>query len=344
MFKPFFCVFLFWGTSLFAVDAARSVELRWTEIEGAQRYEIQVSKDNAFKEGTYIQHVNQTFLEFRLRTGDYFMRVRGIPKKGVPGKWSKNTPFKVRPNQFTAKLPPENAVVKPDPTNKGIQFSWEDKGSEVKYGFEIQKQNRVIVSEVLEENRYRWKNPQSGEYEWRVGKQTGSVVEWDEDQRITVAEITKPIAKSFDPPVVSTRPYSLAQFQISVLGAIQGTGQALVTPQLSWNPSLGFVGGFAVEGFLGVALGKINYPLEKFLQIEYGLVLNYASSDFLLGVGGGLQTWQGWGTYPLLTLQITWRPLETDYAYFDRLTLAYSNVFLGDPTHHQLRAGIGVSF
>lgn len=76
---------------------SRWIDLEWDTIPGAREYEIelfQMEEEKTLPRGKY--KTDEPRWSHAVPPGRYFMRLRSIDKRGVPGEWSANTPLKVR--------------------------------------------------------------------------------------------------------------------------------------------------------------------------------------------------------------------------------------------------------
>lgn len=77
---------------------SRWIDLEWDSVAGAREYEIELFQQD--EEGKPLPRGKYKTDEPRwshaVPPGKYFMRLRSIDKRGVPGEWSPNIPLKVR--------------------------------------------------------------------------------------------------------------------------------------------------------------------------------------------------------------------------------------------------------
>jgi hypothetical protein len=92
----FLLIFIFASLNVFAQDS-RWIDLEWEQVQDAREYEIELFQEEEGKilpRGKYKTDAPQW--SHAVPPGKYFLRLRSMDKRGVPGEWSQNIPLKVR--------------------------------------------------------------------------------------------------------------------------------------------------------------------------------------------------------------------------------------------------------
>jgi hypothetical protein len=154
----------------------KNAVLSWQEIEVADEYELQLSRDEAFAEIIYSNDslkTNSIEIDELDQRSNYFWRVLGKNLGGF-GEWSDTWTFK------TETLPPSEAIVLIAPTDKSVNLSamelaisWEEIENADSYKLELSEKDDFSVIDYsytteLETNKtidsIKWET----EYFWRV--------------------------------------------------------------------------------------------------------------------------------------------------------------------------------
>ena len=113
-------IFLFMSLALFAQDS-RWIDLEWELVQDAREYEIELFQqegDKVLPRGKYKTDSPQW--SNAVSPGKYFLRLRSIDKRGVPGEWSGNIALKVRMQNPLQLRPAESDRIS-DPL---VTFEW----------------------------------------------------------------------------------------------------------------------------------------------------------------------------------------------------------------------------
>lgn len=162
----------------YSADTTREVTLRWREIDGADRYEVQVSQSNEMDPLTLNKKISALQAKFKLGYGTYFLRVRGLQSDGTPGPWSDIEGFVVNPHPPQLISPKDKAVFDQKLPETGLKFEWEKGLSGSEYKIEIRDKKGVVHTRNVEDTESYWRPLVPGVYQWKVGFETPGGVQW----------------------------------------------------------------------------------------------------------------------------------------------------------------------
>lgn len=129
----------------FAQDS-RWIDLEWEPVEEAREYEIQLFQNvggNPSPRGKYKTDTPEW--SHAVPPGKYFIRLRSMDKRGVPGEWSEDIPLKVRmQNPLLLRPSPLEKIPQPMMT-----FEWGPVQDAFQYQLIIRNQNKNILHNAL---------------------------------------------------------------------------------------------------------------------------------------------------------------------------------------------------
>jgi hypothetical protein len=130
--------------------------------------------------------------------------------------------------------------------------------------------------------------------------------------------------------------FHLRDFRVEGVGAF-GEGNSY-SAMLSYLPRYALFDQFDIKGNIGASLYKgVNQLTPVF---NTGLLLGYQPlSPLLVEVGGGLQTWVGESSAPLVNANVAWVPAEPLLGRVQKIVAGYSRAFFEAPIN-EVRVGI----
>ncbi len=158
----------------------REAFLSWEEVPGAISYEVQVSKESDFSNVIFSKKMKVTEVKFKLAMGIYYMQIRAVDARGVPGPWSEPDAFAVNSRIPKPLSPAPSEKIEITEKNKSVNFSWEAGAPGTAYMIEIKDEQGVLVQRRVDQNKFSWRPKDAGTYSWRVGLQNQSGREWGE--------------------------------------------------------------------------------------------------------------------------------------------------------------------
>ena len=156
---------LIYSMSILAEDS-RWIDLEWDIVEDAKEYELELLEENEgeeFSRGKF--KVNSPKWSHAVNPGKYFLRIRSVDDRGVPGDWSEKIPLKVKILSPT--------MIRPSPIEKLneslVSFEW----SAVPQASSYQLVIRNSKNEVLQESTFLTTKEDIylkdlGQYTWAV--------------------------------------------------------------------------------------------------------------------------------------------------------------------------------
>lgn len=125
---------------------SRWIDLEWDPIPQAREYEIelfQVEEDKTLPRGKY--KTDEPRWSHAVPPGKYFMRLRSIDKRGVPGEWSADTPLKVRmQNPLLLRPVPVDKISDPQ-----VSFEWGPVVGAANYQLVVRNKAREILHNAV---------------------------------------------------------------------------------------------------------------------------------------------------------------------------------------------------
>lgn len=192
-------LFIF-SLSAFSQDT-RWIDLEWEAVPEARGYEIELFQEVDGKNlprGKY--KTDEAAWSHAVPPGRYFLRLRSVDRRGVPGEWSANIPLKVRmQNPLLLRPVPDDKVS--DPL---VSFEWGPVEGASSYQLIVKSNNEVIHNAQTSEQKASVYIDDLGDVQW-----TTIALEKDEESR-SPDEIPAGAFKKFkrvggllDAPVVS---------------------------------------------------------------------------------------------------------------------------------------------
>lgn len=101
IFLGVFAAFVFTATAF-----AKKIDVKWGSILGAEKYEYELNRDQAFTgEKVRAGSTKNLYFVTDLGPGVYFLRVRGVDEQGKPGAWSQGVRYVVEADQVEVLRP-----------------------------------------------------------------------------------------------------------------------------------------------------------------------------------------------------------------------------------------------
>ncbi len=124
--------------SSLALAQTASVVLRWSAVEGAQRYDLQIAKDPAFEQRVLEKSLpTPGFRWEKLPAEQFYWRVRSVDAEGRAGLWSAAQTI-ARANAPPSPLAPDD----------GAKLAWDGERPEVELRFESSPVFKAFIVEV----------------------------------------------------------------------------------------------------------------------------------------------------------------------------------------------------
>lgn len=160
-----YLLFLFFPLVVWAQDS-RWIDLEWEPVQEAREYEIQLFQDVGGKpvpRGKY--KTDSPEWSHSVPPGKYFLRLRSMDKRGVPGEWTEDIPLKVRMQNPT--------LLRPSPGEKVgqglVNFVWAPVEDAYQYQLIVRNASKKVVHNAntaeVKSDVYLEK---LGDYEWVV--------------------------------------------------------------------------------------------------------------------------------------------------------------------------------
>ncbi len=168
---------------------SRWIDLEWDLIAGARDYEIElfeVEEDKNLPRGKY--KTDETRWSHSVPPGKYFLRLRSIDKRGVPGEWSADIPLKVRMQN--------PLMLRPVPGGKlsdaQVDFEWGPIAGAFQYQLVARNKAKVVLhNSVTPDLKYSVYLTDLGEVEWAT-----FALEKDEEAKL-LSDLPDSAFKSF---------------------------------------------------------------------------------------------------------------------------------------------------
>ena len=158
------------------------------------------------------------------------------------------------------------------------------------------------------------------------------------NQQASAAESKKAVKAA--PEKISN--ISWLDFRINQLSFFQSNGNNF-SGGLSWAPAFHLTRSLNLRGDVGVGLIR-GFP-NLFLEGSYQVFLSYLKfNPVRFEVGGGLQTWIGYDSYPELSTNVEWVFEKKKMFIIDRTFLGYSGILIPGNFTHAIQLGVGLSF
>lgn len=151
------------------VASAREVEFSWDPMEGAIKYEIQVSDSQKFDKPMASGQVDKPTFNTQLPVGHFLYRVRVIDKKGRPGRWSQPSEVTVAPYAPDLISPKTGFEVSYFEVQPPLEFAWKAVDPKVEYEILVYKTSgQKALEEKVSGTSFKTSKLGEGEYMWKV--------------------------------------------------------------------------------------------------------------------------------------------------------------------------------
>jgi hypothetical protein len=202
-------------------EEERKAKITWRKIDGAAKYEIELALTSEMDPLLQHKEVDSTGVEFFLKSGSYYFRVRGVDSTDAPGPWSQVEGFVVNPGPPSLLEPKVNQVFDKELFEPGIVLKWTKgvRGSESI--LQIDDEKGTIVKRRVNDAELSWMPLKAGTHRWRVGFETPTGIEWSKFYSFVVGEgaFKKP-----EPPKVIVKQAEMSAEMKSYMEAIKAEG------------------------------------------------------------------------------------------------------------------------
>lgn len=144
----------------------RWIDLEWDSIPDAREYEIelfQVSDEEEFSRGTF-KTISPKW-SHAVSPGKYFIRLRSLDERGVPGEWSEKVDVKVKVLSPVLLRPSENEKL----VDSMVSFEWKEVNGATAYQLVIKDASGTVIHNTVtpqaKESIYL---KDLGRYQWAV--------------------------------------------------------------------------------------------------------------------------------------------------------------------------------
>lgn len=180
----------------------RSVTLEWQTIEGARKYELEltpVRDGELLKNRVLTFKTNKTYWDGYIAPGLFSMRLRSLDWRGVPGDWSAPDEVTIRHQKIGNFSPPHQQIMNSQNSEtEEITFAWEGFPGALSFQVSIWSKdklfNRTEETSALE---LKLSVPVAKEYSWSVHPIKVQGVESDPNEDVLdFSIIGKPLDKA----------------------------------------------------------------------------------------------------------------------------------------------------
>jgi hypothetical protein len=152
-----------------AVAAGRTVNLEWEEDPDAVTYEIEVGVRGSKVPFTIVRDLRSPRWVGQLRAGKFWMRVRGLDDRSIPGDWSEMIQFQVFLDAPEAKSPSGDVIVKAISDLSPVEFRWKGVDGAEEYSIVIlDDSEKPVVTRKVKGTEIALQLPWAMKYTWFV--------------------------------------------------------------------------------------------------------------------------------------------------------------------------------
>lgn len=183
--------------------STNAVTFWWEEIDGAEKYNIQIVKPNFSAIQQLILDTNVTGDKFNytLNPGTYQWRIKAKNSAGSTGYTTYNLTIDTTSNLSNQLVQATNPINNFITGNSTITFNWNPLSSATLYQLQIINASSAIIKDTTTTNTsYYWSNVNGGSYTWKVRALNGfSISQYNSPQNFTI-DITPPTVSVLTSP------------------------------------------------------------------------------------------------------------------------------------------------
>ncbi len=137
---------------LSTLTKAAEFNFEWDVMPDAKLYEYEISEGSDFKKDALIKQgtTSDTKIDFNLRAGIYYVRIRSIAKDGSPGRWSSPLRHVLSGAAPIVQLPKEKEVIEVPSEQTPIFFSWASVEDASDYDVKIYRAQKLVKSQTVQ--------------------------------------------------------------------------------------------------------------------------------------------------------------------------------------------------
>lgn len=175
----------------------RLVTFEWEQIEGAQGYDVEVSKKIKDKDKLYQIKTKHPQWEGRLTPGSYYIKIRAFDHRGVPGDWSDALPLLVNLDNVAVKSPEPNSQVKTSENDTvDMNFQWHPVQMADKYKLTIvTREGEKVLEETLNKTNFKTSLAVAKEYQLQISAVSEDGLQSDEVTAVPFSVLGKKLQK-----------------------------------------------------------------------------------------------------------------------------------------------------
>ncbi len=156
------------GVLLPARAEAKIVELRWSEVQGAKSYEMEIQPIKSATAKSTVVKLSHAWWKGELNFGSYAYRVRAIDKIQRSGFWSAHAPLVVTPPAPEAKGPESGVKIAYYGKAPGLKLEWTPVRGVSKFFVELMRAGAPFASDFIDATEKKMPALPDGSYSWRV--------------------------------------------------------------------------------------------------------------------------------------------------------------------------------
>ncbi len=173
----------------------RSVNLEWQEIDGAWKYELELTpiKDGTLQNKRILTFkTSKTYWDGYIAPGLYSMRLRSLDWRGVPGEWSQPENVTIRHQKIGYLSPTNNQVIlSEDDTKESVTFSWTGFPGAESFQLSVWSKDKTLSkTQETAETEFKIELPVAQDYSWTVHPIKVKGVESDPNEDVLDFSIT----------------------------------------------------------------------------------------------------------------------------------------------------------
>ncbi|MCB0355457.1 MAG: hypothetical protein KDD40_00530 [Bdellovibrionales bacterium] len=151
----------------------RVISLEWEAVEDAVGYQVEIRKvnNNGSKDTALTKKTKSSQWNPEIPIGKYEMRIRSYDQRGVPGEWSENIQFFVKPKAVDLISPKNLAVFSTSANDEEIEilFQWSKNLGSQSYVLKVESEDgQFKYNEILNESEFKINVPVGKTYTWQV--------------------------------------------------------------------------------------------------------------------------------------------------------------------------------
>ncbi len=147
---------------------AKLIELRWSEVQGAISYEMEIQPIKTATAKSTVVKLTHAWWKGELDFGSYAYRVRAIDKIKRSGFWSSHAPLVVTPPAPDTKGPENGVKVAYYGKAPGLKLEWTPVRGVSRFFVELMRAGAPFASDFIDSNEKKMPALPDGSYTWRV--------------------------------------------------------------------------------------------------------------------------------------------------------------------------------